>query len=180
MRGHAHAAAIVFAFLLLPACGFHLRGDIALPAEMQSTFISYRGTDAGLLRTVARALTLSGAGVARDAGGATAVLMLPRAAVIRRVLAKDIEGRPREYEIAVELAYSVVAPDGFVLVPQQEVIRRANVALDPAQPLANAGEVERAVEGLREDAVWDMLRRIAATEVQTRPVEPAETGGAAE
>ncbi|HEX7046442.1 MAG TPA: LPS assembly lipoprotein LptE [Gammaproteobacteria bacterium] len=162
--------AIVFSFLLLSACGFHLRGDLALPPAMQSTFISYNGTDAGLLRSVARALALADGGIARNPESATAILSLPVAGVQQRVLAKDTEGRPREYEIAVVLVFRVTTPEGVILVPSQEVQRSANVVLDPTQPLANAGDVARAVESLREEAVWDMLRRIAASDVRL-PVE---------
>lgn len=169
--------AAVSAFLLLSACGFHLRGDLALPAGMQSTFISYTGTDAGLRRSVARALALTGAGMARSPATATAILSLPVAAVQRRVLSKDTEGRPREYEISVVLAFGVRTPDGVVLVPSQQVQRRATVVLDPEQPLANAGDVERAVASLREEAVWDMLRRIEAGNA-AMPVESGSDGSA--
>lgn len=166
----------LFTGLLLSACGFHLRGDLALPPEMQSTYIAYHGTDATLLRTVARALALSDAGVARDAESATAILSLPVAVVQQRVLAKDTEGRPREYEISVVLVFSVRTPEGLPLAPRQQVRQRANVVLDPTQPLANAGDVARAVEGLREEAVWDMLRRIGASEV---PVAAGKAAGEA-
>ena len=141
---------------------------------MQATYIYYKGRDASLLRTVARSLALSGAGVVREPDQATAVLSLPVASVGRRVLAKDTNGRPREYEINVVLVFSLHAPDGFVLVPRQRVQRRENVVLDPAQPLASAGEVSRAAQGLRDDAIWDMLRVIAAAELQPRPVEAGE------
>lgn len=170
-------AAAVVAALLLCACGFHLRGDLALPGAMQSTYVAYRGTDASLLRTVARALSLAGAGVVRDPEAASAVLSLPVAAVQRRVLAKDTEGRPREYEISVVLVFEVKTPEGTVLAPRQQVQRRANVVLDPTQPLANAGDVERAVEGLREEAVWDMLARIGSRRVPAKAEEPASGAG---
>lgn len=158
--------------LLLGACGFQLRNDFALPFAMQSTYVDYRGVNAQLQRTVARALALSDVSLADSETAATAILQLASASVGQRVLAKDIEGRPREYEISVSLAYSVVTPDGVVIVPPQEIQRRNNIALDPSDPLAAAGNIARAREGLLEDAVWDMLRRIAATDVTVLETVP--------
>ena len=59
--------------------------------------------------------------------------------LLRRVLLKDIQGRPREYEIEVTIRYSVTNPDGTVIVPPGLVTRRANLELDPSDPLARAG-----------------------------------------
>lgn len=153
--------------LLLVACGFQLRGDVSLPAEMERTYVATQGIDAGLLRTVARALTLSGAGIERHPERASAILSMPGSGVRLRVLARDAQGRAREYEIAAVLRYTVRTPEGATIVPTQEVKQYGNVVLDPSEPLANAGEVDRAVAALREQAVWDMLERIAAT---ARPV----------
>ena len=154
--------AVLLPLLALAACGFQLRGDVALPPVMQQTFIVYEGADASLVRTAARALILSGAGVARDAAAATAFLRLTGSTVQSRVLARDPQGQPREYELAAILVFSVSNADGKVIVPTQRVTQYGNVVLDPNEPLANAGEVERAVESLREDALWEMMRRIAA------------------
>ena len=168
-------APVIAALLLLlsaGACGFQLRGDLSLPAEMASTYVDYDGGDGDMLRTVVRALTLSKVDIARSEAAAGAILHLPSAVVARRLLLKDVEGRPREYELTVTLQYSVTTPDGVVLVPAAKVERRSNLALDPSDPLGNAGDVARAVESLREDAVWDMLNRIAAA--QSVPVPEAE------
>lgn len=161
--------------LALAACGFQLRGDVSLPAAMESTYIVTQGMDARLLRTVARALTLSGAGIARHPEQASAILSMPGSSVQRRVLARDAQGQPREYEIAAVLRYTVRTADGGVIVPLQQVEQYGNVVLDPSEPLANAGEVERAVAALREQAVWDMLERIAAS-AKPVPVNGSDAG----
>lgn len=148
--------------LALSACGFQLRGELVFPAAMQSTFVEYSGADAGMLRAIVRALSLNDIAIARSETSASAILHLPSAAVARRVLLKDVEGRPREYELTITLKYHVTTPDGLTIVPAGEVERSTNLALDPSQPLANTGDIERAVESLRDDAVWEMLRRIAA------------------
>lgn len=163
--------AAVSLFAVLAGCGFQLRGDVELPAAMAKTYIDYRASDADLRRSLARALSLSGATVVTSPEVASAVLRLHSAAVRRRVLAKDAAGRPREYEIEVTLRYDVIDPEGRQITPLQDVQRRSNLLLDPSDPLTNAGDVDYVVQSLREDAIWEMLRRIAASARSTAEIE---------
>src|SRR5690606_22924050 len=146
---------------LLAGCGFQLRGDATLPPEMQATYIDYRGGDGELLRSIARALTLNDVEVVRVREQASGVLQILSASPQRRVLARDTRGRPQEYEIRVVLVFRVLDAEGKVLLAQQEVSRQNNLLLDPTDPLTNRSEVDYAVEAMREDAIWEMLRRIS-------------------
>lgn len=157
--------------LVSTACGFQLRGNISLPPEMSATYVSYSGGDSEILRIVVRALNLADVRIVNNVTDASAILKLPVSAVRRRVLLKDTQGRAREYEIVVTLQYQVVTPEGAVLVPLGSVVRRTNVELDPVNPLAGAGDVERAVEALREEAVWQMLEQLNAPNNIVEPVE---------
>lgn len=150
-----------FLVLAVAGCGFQLRADFSFPPEMQSTFVDYRGADGETLRTVVRALGLTDITVVEDPSQAGAVLVLPSVAIVRRVLLKDLQGRPNEYEIVVTLHYSVTNMEGAILVPPGEVTRRTNLELDPSDPLARAGNIDRAVKNLREDAIWQMLQQIS-------------------
>lgn len=152
---------ILMLVTLLAGCGFQLRGDTALPPEMQATYIDYRGGDGELLRAIARALTLNGVEVVQARERATGVLQIISASAPRRVLARDMRGRPQEYEIRVLLVFRVLDAEGKILVEQQEVTRQNNLLLDPTDPLTNRSEVDYAVEAMREDAIWEMLRRIS-------------------
>lgn len=147
---------------LLAGCGFQLRGDTTLPPEMQVTYIDYRGSDGELLRATARALAINGVEIAPTREQAGSVLQILSAAAPRRVLARDAQGRPQEYEIRVVLAFKVLDAEGNERLPAQEVSRQTNLLLDPVDPLSNQSEVNYAVEAMREDAIWEMLRRISA------------------
>lgn len=155
---------------LLVGCGFQLRGDATLPPEMQATYIDYRGGDGELLRAIARALAISDVEVVQMPEQASGVLQILSAAAPRRVLARDTQGRPQEYEIRVLIVFRVLDTKGNELLARQEVVRRSNLLLDPTDPLSNQSEVDYAVEAMREDAIWEMLRRISAA--------PAATEGA--
>lgn len=158
---------------MLVACGFQLRGDVNMPAEMQKTWIEYRGTDRNFQRAVVRALDLSGVEVVQSRESATAVLRLIAAPVTRRVLARDERGRPQEYELTVGVRFAVTSPEGHVFVTTQEVQRRNNLLLDPTDPLTNQGDISYLVGTMRDDSIWEMLRRIAATDFPPVPETPA-------
>lgn len=157
--------------LTLTACGFQLRQDFSFPPAMQATYVRYQGADGETLRAVVRALSLSDVPVVDSKAEATAILDIPSSIIRRRVTLKDTQGRPREYEVAVALRYSVQLPDGRFIVPSDEVTRRMNIELDPSDPLSRAGDLERAVESLREQVIWDMLQQISAAERNSEPSE---------
>lgn len=156
------------------ACGFQLRDDVQLPDAMNVTFIEYTGTDSDFLRTIARSLSLSGVDVVSDVDAASAILHVKATRVRNRIVAKDELGRAREYEVTVQLIYAVLSPERGVIVSEQEVQARDFVVLDPLEPLANKGLLATAIEALREEVVWDMLHRIAASPVEYQPDEGME------
>jgi LPS-assembly lipoprotein len=160
--------------LLLGACGFQLRQNLSLPPAMQLTHVRYTGTDAGLMRSVARQLALNDVAIARVPSPDAAVLDIVSARTERRVLSKDFRGRSRESEIRFLLDYRVLTADGFTLVPRQRVMQSTQVLLDPNDPLGSSGEIQNAAETLREDAVWEMLRQISLAEIRVEPAATAD------
>jgi len=151
--------------VLVAGCAFQLKGNIDLPPVMQSTYINYAGTDAHLLRTVARALSLSGVRVASNPAEATAFLDILYASGRQRVLLKDFAGRARESELAMAIKFRLRSSEGVTLLNTQAVRRRTTIVLEPTDPLSSSGEIASASESLREDVVWDILQVIAAADI---------------
>lgn len=164
-------AGLVLVLLLATACGFHLRGDLALPPEMDRTWLEYSGSDIGIRQEIARQLSMSGGGLVSDPEAASAVLHVLGSRVSTQVTAKDRMGRPQEYLLTVELDYRVVLEDGEELV-SGSVSREKSLALDATDPLGSRSAVDQEAARMREESVWQMLNRIAGA---ARP-EAAETG----
>ena len=149
--------------LLLAACGFHLRGALDLPAAMDRTYIEYSGSDIEIRQQVARQLVANGVSVESSPESATAILQIPSSTVSRKVLSKNIEGRPQEYRVQVELAFLLLDSDGNILFEKDSVSRETVLALDPNDPLGARVSVEESAATLRADAVRDMLQQLAAS-----------------
>lgn len=156
-------ASLLSSLLLLTACGFHLRGMLDFPAAMNQTYIEYSGNDIEVRQQVARQLAANGVSIASSPESATAILQIPSSTVSRKVLSKNVEGRPQEYRVQVEIFFQVLDGEGNTISPRDSVTRETVLALDPNDPLGARVAVEESARTLREDAVREMLQRISAS-----------------
>lgn len=147
---------------MLTACGFHLRGALNLPAAMSETHIEYAGSDIEIRQQIARQLASNGVGIASSPETATAILEIISSSVGRKVLSKNVEGRPQEYRVNVALRYQLRDAEGTLLVGSDEVTRETVLALDPNDPLGARVAVEESAKTLRADVVREMLERLSA------------------
>ena len=166
-------------FLLLlasAACGFHLRGQLSLPPEMQATYIDYRGSDLDVRRVLGRALSENGITVVRSRAEATAVLRVLRSTVEQEVLSKNIDGRPEEYRVTVVLEVVLQTPEGRRSGEPVRMEKQTVLNLDPNDPLGARVAREAAAEGLRETAARQVLERLGAKQAMLDSGKPAELG----
>ncbi|WP_303907704.1 LPS-assembly lipoprotein LptE [Thiohalomonas denitrificans] len=147
--------------LVLSACGFQLRGAVVLPEAMEVTTIQGGG---GELRNELRdALVSAGAKVVPDAIPSASSLIILGEDSERRVLSVDSGGKVREYELFYQIRYSLRAPDGMVLVPEQSVRMTRDYEYDPDNVLSSEQEESAVRDEMRQLAIRQMLRRIQAT-----------------
>ena len=146
--------------LLLAACGFQLRQDVALPPELSPLRLELADEFSPLGRDLAAAL---------ERGGAT-LTTAPEAAVLRvpvdhigsRPLTVGETGRVQEYQLRYVVELEVLAADGRVLLPRQPIELTRDYTFDTAQALGSPGEEEVVREELQREMVQAILRRIAA------------------
>ncbi|MDX1454537.1 MAG: LPS assembly lipoprotein LptE [Gammaproteobacteria bacterium] len=145
------------------ACGFHLRGELPLPVEMQQTYLDYRGSDTDVRRVLARILGKNGVTVVRSRGEATAILRILRATVEQEVISKNIDGRPTEYRITAKWSIRLSLADGSrsgeILTAEQDTV----LSLDPTDPLGARVARDEAASDLRKRVARQVLERLAAT-----------------
>ena len=77
-----HASLLLMSALALGACGFHLRGNAAMPPSMQHVHLAVSG-EGDLERGLARGLRGSGVTVEDDSGPGIAELNVPVSAFSR-------------------------------------------------------------------------------------------------
>lgn len=101
---------------MLSACGFHLRGAFQLPDELSSVYLSAKNSNSELLLDLKRILKTNGSQVVTDVSTAGATISIKDEIITQRVISVDSQGRASEYELKLEIVFSVetVAEKGHV------------------------------------------------------------------
>ncbi len=157
--------------LLLSGCGFHLRNAVPLPQSMSNTVIV--GTSRSeLYYEVENALRNAGGVVAPEVDATTSVLTLHSQNVRRRVLSVDSQGRDAEYELVLNLVYSLRDAAGRVIADKETVKVNRDFSFDPDNVLAKSEEEASLRSEMLRQGVVQMMRRLSA--LARQPAAPKE------
>ena len=147
--------------LVLSACGFQLRRDIALPASLSTIRVAVADPFSPLQRNLESSLRRSGASVVDTAAG-TATLRVFRNSLQRLPLSVGDTGRVQEYLMRYEVEFELADASGLVVVPRQEVELERDYSFDTIQAQGTPGEEEVVRAELEREMVQSILRRIDA------------------
>lgn len=159
---------LVVCSLSLAACGFHLRGAITLPSQMERTQLL--GVDARSALAEEITVALENAGARVVAGDATAQLHISGEREARRLLSVGSTGRASEYELTYQFSFELRVPavddtgkgTSEVLLAQQTVSLNRDYAFDPDNVLGKGEEEALLLREMRAFAVRQMLLRLRA------------------
>lgn len=150
--------------LLLVACGFHLQGSGALPAQMQQTWIEWpNNASPELKRRLPRSLTAAGVQLAATPEEATAVLSIVENRYGERVLSVSATNIPEELEVYHLVTFELRAGEE-ILFPQETITLARDYTFDETAVLAKYREGEIIAEALVRDVVQQIRRRLAVLE----------------
>lgn len=154
-----HRLWLMALILLFSGCGFHLRGDHALPGRISPVWISGMGRFSEFHQRLAQALEASGVVVAGDRSDARTVLALRNYGGGQFVTALDDDGKAAEYELSRGVGFSLRdAASREELVPWRQLESRRLYSLAPATGFGKAMEREEIIDQLDQTMVDDILR----------------------
>lgn len=153
---------------LLSGCGFHLRGAVALPEVMARTYVE-GGAGSDLYYELENALVNAGAEVVESTEAASAVLILHKQRLERRVLSVDSQGRAAEYELTLQLAFSLKDSKGLILADNERLSVVRDYSFDPDNVLAKGDEEAALRREMNRFAVSQMMRRLQSLARQPAP-----------
>lgn len=157
---------------LVSGCGFHLRGAMELPQDMERLRIT-GNTNSPFYYELERALIAAGGQVVKSAEAVTATLSIQGERYGRRVLTVDSTGRASEYELSMRVTYSLSAPDGTELISSDEVSLRRDYRFNPGNVLASEAQEETLRDEMRRQAARQILRRLQRAEHSPEPAAEA-------
>ena len=151
--------ALLLLTLALGACGWELRGDYDLPAELTHIDLRAQQPDHPLVLKFERALKVAGVD-AQDSGAATAVLNIGKINRELRNVAVDSRGRASEKGLWLSVAVSAMTPEGEMLLQQTTLSTNRIYRYDPNNVVAKDEEEQLIEQELYDNLVGQLMRRL--------------------
>ncbi|MBM4196108.1 MAG: hypothetical protein FJ197_03275 [Gammaproteobacteria bacterium] len=153
-------AAIAGLVAVLPACGFHLRGDVEFPPAMAKTWIEAKDRHSPFYRKLRATLRDSGVEVTSDALAAKAIIRILEDDSGERVLSVSARNTPREFDVYYSVRYSLELNGREALPAQQHILTR-DYTYDETLVLGKSREGEVIRDALAADLVGVVTRRLS-------------------
>ena len=150
--------------LLLTGCGFQLRDNVELPAQMAKTQMVVGDEYSALARRVRVMLEQNGV---QFVGGneASAILEIPVNNVVTDVLTIGDNARVREYRISHTIRFRLLDAQGQELVGWQNMRQAREVSFDEQRILAGSREQEYLEKELAETLSRLLIARLESAQV---------------
>ncbi|HEC19382.1 MAG TPA: hypothetical protein ENI97_08560 [Gammaproteobacteria bacterium] len=156
--------------LSLTACGFHLRGAVQLPAELNALALRDASPATDIAPELRRALQNEGVRLSETA---PRVLQLAGERYAKRVLSVDSAGRAQEYGLSYTVDFALRDESGALWLAPQSVTETRDLRFDANAVLGTAGEEAQLRAEMRRDAVLQILQRLQkASPLRTVPPHP--------
>lgn len=157
----SRSCALAAICLLLAACGFQLRTQPNIPAEMSRTYIATNDRYSPFYRTFRDELEKAGVEVVSSPADATAVFSILSDVTDQRVLSVSALNVPREYEVYYTINYSVENGSQSIVDPQSLTLTR-DYTYNETLVLGKAREAELLRDAIVDDLVRIILKQLAA------------------
>lgn len=143
---------------LLAGCGFHLRGQVALP---YSTLHISGPSASSVSNSLKRVLRSSGVRLVDRQEDAELTLVILSDVREKSILSLSAAGRAQEYELRQRLSYRIITA-GEPDLPAGEILSQRSISFNDAQVLAKESEENLLYRDMENDVVQQLLRRLQA------------------
>lgn len=144
----------------LTACGFKLRGDYLIPAQLKSLYVSSVDTHGELTRLVKKHLKTNQINIINTPSDQTPELRILKDKLDRRTLSVFDNGQVAEYEIIYTVNYRLRLPNAKTQHFSFDLNR--DYQDDPDNALAKSRELSLMLSEMRSEAADKILRDLAS------------------
>jgi len=154
---------LISALVLLSGCGFHLRGNIDLPADLKKMHVQGASKYSPMGLELRRSLKANGVDIVKNQSAAQVMLKVTPLKFERRLLSvSGASGKVAEYELIYTLNISLLDRKGQVLLASQTVRQLRDYTFDRDNVLGKGNEEARLKANMRSDLVRQILTRLQA------------------
>ena len=165
MRTSLQLLTLLMTALLLNACGFHLRGQAAMPFE--SLYLDAASPNTPLIRELRHNLQSSGVSLVDSADRAAVVLNIVSEIPDKQVLSLGGDGRVNEFRLQYRVSLRAYDKQQD-WIPAVEIALLRDYAYDDAQVLAKESEEALLYQSMRSDMTQQIMRRLSKAKPQPK------------
>ena len=155
-------AALVAVVLTLCACGFQLRGEAKLPANLQRVHVAVSDAFSPLKRDVEAALARSGATIESAAGEHIAEITLSAVSLAPVVRSVGANATVNEFSMVYHVELGIQGSDGKNLLTSQVIEHSRDYTFDQTQAIGNNAEQDEIKKGMERDMVQAIMFKIGS------------------
>ncbi|MEX1032102.1 MAG: LPS assembly lipoprotein LptE [Cellvibrionaceae bacterium] len=152
--------ALLLSLVLISACGWHLRGTLALPEGLDTVYLNDQAGAEVLSRTMEELLTANQVKVATGHSNAQLVINILDYREDRRVVSIGGNTLVTEYELIARAIYSLEDGQGNVLLPSAEASVIRSYEFDENNVLGKAEEERLIQQEMRRELAQQIIRRL--------------------
>ncbi|MGF1615395.1 MAG: LPS assembly lipoprotein LptE [Gammaproteobacteria bacterium] len=142
-------------------CGFHLRGGVILPADVNAIHVQVSNPE--LAEEINLLLEAGQASIVPTPQDADVTLIVAPERFERRLLAVDAQtGKAREFELNFTTDFQLLSKEGQILVPPQTLSISREMVFDPEAVIGTSREEELIYTEIRRDAARQIMARVQA------------------
>lgn len=155
-------AALAAIALALSACGFQLRGEAKLPADLQRVHVAVSDAFSPVKRDVEAALARSGATVESAPGEHIAEITLSAVSLAPVVRSVGANATVNEFSMVYHVELGIQGPDGKTLLPTQVIEHSREYTFDQTQAIGSNAEQDEIKKSMERDMVQAIMFKIAS------------------
>ncbi|MDZ4203040.1 MAG: LPS assembly lipoprotein LptE [Gallionella sp.] len=155
---------VLFAAILLSACGYHLRGHAGMP--FSTLYLNAPNLSSPLVSDLRQSLTANDVTLVNSAEKADIILDIVSEAPDRQILTLGGSGRVNEFQLYYRVSLRAYDNQHNDWIPAEEMVIRRDYSYDDTKILAKEQEELLLYQSMRSDMVQQILRRLSRAKPQ--------------
>lgn len=153
---------LLLMMLLLTSCGFHLRGQEALPPNFQNVFIKTKTPFSDFTQNLTQYLEMSHVHVVESPHDANVILDVLAERSSQQLLGVNSTQLTRQYNLITAVDFQITLPDGKILLAPQTASETRVLAVNANQILAGSNESQQLIADMRRNVVYDVMNVLSS------------------
>ena len=163
---------ICLSFVMLTACGWHLRGASMIPENLKSLHITAQNDNSDLVRLLKQSLKSANVATPDKASDADYTLVILQEKSLKRTATVNANARISEQELTELVDFAFTDTNGKIVIPKSTVAVERVFEYDENNVIATQDEEALIRNEMRRDVVFQILNRLRQLQTTSNASAP--------